>query len=300
MIDLHSHTNQSDGSFSAPELVGAAVQAGLEALAITDHDTFAGYDLAVPHAAEAGLDLVCGIELSTKYHGQSVHLLGYFLHGGPPPEFRAWITALQTGRHLRNRQLVDLLRSKGFEITLEEVYRRGGNLPGRPHFAALLVEKGYVPTLQKAFDDYLDASASCYVQRDEPAFAEGVTRIAAAAGLPSLPHPGRVSKEPRQLEEIVLDMRNLGLQGIEAYHSDHTDQDIECYLALAQRLSLAVSGGSDFHGSTKPGVSLGTGIQGKLNVPREVLLRLRELSKNGTLGTRREPVAAGPPPVSSD
>jgi predicted metal-dependent phosphoesterase TrpH len=279
MIDLHSHTDQSDGSFSARELVAAAAHAGLEALAITDHDTFAGYDLAVPYALEAGLELVCGIELSTKYRRQSVHLLGYFLHDGPTEEFRAWITGLQRGRHLRNRQLVDALRSKGFEITLEEVYRRGGNLPGRPHFAALLVEKGYVPTVQRAFDDYLDASASCYVQRDEPAFAEGVERIAAAGGLPSLAHPGRVSRDPVILEEFVRDMQTLGLRAIEVYHSDHTEQDVECYRSLAQRLSLAVTGGSDFHGTTKPGVALGTGIHGKLNVPQEVLLLLRRLSR---------------------
>ncbi len=277
MIDLHSHTDQSDGSLSARELVAAAAEAKLEALAITDHDTFAGYDLAVPYAAEAGLDLVCGIELSTKYGRQSVHLLGYFLNQGPSQEFRAWITALQRSRHLRNQQLVDLLRSKGFEITLEEVYRRGGNLPGRPHFAGILVEKGYVPTLQKAFDDYLDASASCYVQREEPAFAEGVQRIAAAGGLPSLAHPGRVSREPI-LKEIVRDMRAMGLQGIEVYHSDHTSQDVECYQSLAQQFSLAVTGGSDFHGSTKPGVALGTGIHGTLHIPREVLLLLRRFS----------------------
>jgi len=278
MIDLHSHTDQSDGSFTPRELVEAAAQAQLEALAITDHDTFAGYDAAVPYAAETGLDLVCGIELSTKYGRQSVHLLGYFLHDGPTPDFRAWITGLQTGRHLRNQQLVDLLRSKGFDITLDEVYRRGGNLPGRPHFAAILVDKGYVPTVQKAFDDYLDASASCYVQRDEPAFAEGVKRIAAAGGLPSLAHPGRVSKEFPVLEGIVRDMRGLGLQGIEVYHSDHTAQDVAGYAALAQGLSLAVTGGSDFHGATKPGVALGTGIHGSLHVPREVLLRLRHFS----------------------
>jgi predicted metal-dependent phosphoesterase TrpH len=278
MIDLHSHTDQSDGSLSARELVAAAAEAKLEALAITDHDTFAGYDLAVPYAAEAGLDLVCGIELSTKYGRQSVHLLGYFLNQGPSEEFRAWITALQRSRHSRNQQLVDLLRSKGFEITLEEVYRRGGNLPGRPHFAAILVEKGYVPTLQRAFDDYLDASASCYVQREEPAFAEGVHRIASAGGLPSLAHPGRVSRELPILKEIVRDMQTMGLQGIEVFHSDHTIQDVESYRSFAQQFSLAVTGGSDFHGSTKPGVALGTGIHGTLNVPREVLLLLRRFS----------------------
>ena len=267
MIDLHSHTDQSDGTLSAPQLIAHAVHIGLEALAITDHDTFAGYALAVPHAAEAGLDLVCGIELSTKYRGKSVHLLGYFIRQGPAQEFHEWVTGLQYGRHARNGQLVDLLRSKGVEITLEEVYRRGGNLPGRPHFAALLVEKGYVPTLQEAFDVYLDASASCYVQRDEPSFAESVARIAGAGGLSSLAHPGRVSRQLPVLEEIVRDMQTLGLQGIEVYHSDHTAQDVECYGSLARQQALAVTGGSDFHGNTKPSVALGTGINGNLNVP---------------------------------
>lgn len=281
MIDLHSHTNQSDGTLSAAELVSAAVDAKLEALAITDHDTFAGYDLAGPYAAESGLDLVCGIELSTKYGRQSVHLLGYFLNGGPADEFRGWITGLQSSRHLRNKELVDKLRSKGFDITVEEVYRRGGNLPGRPHFAALLLEKGYVSSLQQAFDDYLDASASCYVPRDEPSFAEGAERIVAGGGLPSLPHPGRVSKQPPVLEEIVQDMRKLGLRCIEAYHSDHSAQDFQFYQSLAQRYSLGVTGGSDFHGSTKPGVALGTGIGGRLSVPREVLQNLRELALIG-------------------
>jgi predicted metal-dependent phosphoesterase TrpH len=279
MIDLHSHTNQSDGSFSAEELVAAAVGLHLEALAITDHDTFAGYDLAVPHAAEAGLELVCGIELSTKYGRQSVHLLGYFLHDGPTREFREWIVALQRGRHERNKELVAALQAKGFEITLEEVYRRGGNLPGRPHFAALMVEKGYVPTVQKAFDNYLDASACCYVPRDEPAFAESVDRILAGRGFPSLAHPGRVSKQPEILKDVVRDMKALGLKGLEAYHSDHTSEDVKFYKSMAERLSLAITGGSDFHGTTKPGVALGTGCGGKLNVPREVLIELRSVSR---------------------
>ena len=125
---------------------------GLEALAITDHDTFSGYEEAVPHAAEVSLDLVCGIELSTKHRGRSVHLLGYFLNQEPSEEFRTWIAELQAWRHLRNQQLGEKLQSKGCRITLEEVYQRGGTLPGRPHLADILLEKRQVVWIQQAFD----------------------------------------------------------------------------------------------------------------------------------------------------
>ena len=280
MIDLHTHTDASDGTLSARELIQSAARLGLEALAITDHDTFDGYDRAVPCAAELGLDLVCGVELSTKYGGRTVHLLGYFLEGEPGAEFRKWIEDLQQGRRMRNRKLADLLQSNGFDITLEEVQRRGGNLPGRPHFAALLVEKGYAASMQQAFDRFLDESAPCYVPREEPDFGESAGRILAAGGLPSLAHPGRVSKSMPILEEYVDGMRTLGLRALEVFHSDHSNEDTCFYESLASRLSLAVTGGSDFHGEMKPRVALGTGIDGKLNVPRRVLDDLRSASRS--------------------
>ena len=288
MIDLHTHTDESDGSLSPAQLVQAAVEAGLEALGITDHDTFAGYDRALQFARDAGLDLVCGIELSTKYRGRSVHLLGYFPGPGPSDEFRRWIGVLQSSRHRRNQELVDKLRSHGFQITLEEVRRRGRGLPGRPHFAAILVEKGYVSSMQQAFDEYLDESGACYVSRDEPAFEDAAGRIVEGGGLPSLPHPIRVSRDFAVLEGWVRDMRGLGLRGIEVYHSDHAPAEVDFYTSLASRLSLAISGGSDFHGTVKPRVKLGTGIDGNLNIPRAVLDDLRRLG-NLRAGPRGHP-----------
>jgi predicted metal-dependent phosphoesterase TrpH len=275
MIDLHTHTDASDGSFSAERLVGAASQVRLEALGITDHDTFAGYERAIPFAAECGLDLVCGIELSTKYRGRSVHLLGYFLNSQPSEEFLAWIAGLQASRHFRNRQLVEKLQAKGCSITLEEVRQKGGSLPGRPHFAALLVEKGVVTSIQQAFDDYLDESAMCYAPREEPTFQEGTERIAAGGGVPCLPHPCRVSRDHRVLEQSVREMRGMGLKGIEAYHSEHSEADCGYYESLARSLDLVVTGGSDFHGEVKPNVALGTGRNGNVRVPRSVLENLR-------------------------
>src|SRR6185295_11305760 len=131
-------------------------------LGITDHDTFSGFDHALPLARKAGLELVCGIELSTKLHGHSVHLLGYFLKPGGLDVFRGWILELQASRRDRNVRLVARLRELGLDITMEEAQARGGGMTGRPHFAQLLLEKGYVSNMQQAFDDYLDESAKGY------------------------------------------------------------------------------------------------------------------------------------------
>src|SRR5689334_6118288 len=176
MIDLHSHTTASDGTFSPAQLVEEAGRRGVSTLGITDHDTFSGYDRAVPLARQAGLELVCGIELSTKLHGHSVHLLGYFLKD-PAPAFRTWIGELQASRRERNQRLIARLRELGLELTLAEVEARGGEMTGRPHFARVLIEKGYVKNMQEAFDKYLDESAPGYVDRREPAFAEAAKNI---------------------------------------------------------------------------------------------------------------------------
>jgi predicted metal-dependent phosphoesterase TrpH len=277
MIDLHTHTDQSDGTLSPRELVEEAARVGLQALAITDHDTFAGYDQAVELAARASIDLICGVELSTKYRGRSVHLLAYFLKQAPTREFRNWVATLEDSRHQRNRELAGKLRERGVDITLEEVSRRAGKIVGRPHFAAAIVEKGYVSSVQEAFDEYLDESAACFVARDEPGFEVATAQILASGGLPVLPHPGRVTAIYNVLEEEVTQMRNAGLRGVEVYHSDHSPSDCAFYAELAGRLGLAATGGSDFHGAAKPRIALGTGIEGNLHVPGSVLAELRRL-----------------------
>jgi predicted metal-dependent phosphoesterase TrpH len=277
LIDLHTHTNESDGSYSPFELIDAAVALGLEALAISDHDTLAGYDCALPRAREKGLDLVCGVELSTKLNGRTVHLLGYFLNGPPANGFRDWLGQMQATRRDRNVRMAERLRSLGVEVSIEEVERRGRSLAGRPHFARLMVEKGYVSNIQQAFDDYLDESAKGYVDREEPQLTFGIEQIRAAGGISSIAHPVRMGyRDPAQLRALVAEMRDAGLSAIEVYHSDHRPADTARYLEWTRELSLGVSGGSDFHGDVKPGVRLGTG-PGALNIPLSVLERLREI-----------------------
>ena len=277
MIDLHSHTTASDGTFSPAQLVDEAGRAGVRLLGITDHDTFSGYDQAVPLARAGGLELVCGIELSTKLHGHSVHLLGYFLNPDGNPDglvaFRNWIGDLQASRRDRNVRLIARLQELGLDITLEEVQARGGEMTGRPHFARLLIEKGYVKDIQQAFDEYLDESARGYVDRYEPEFGEAVGHIRKAGGIASLAHPVRLRED---VAGVLPSLSSAGLNAIEAYHSDHSPAQTELYLRLADQLGLLVTGGSDFHGAVKPEIHLGTGRGGNLKVPEDLVDRLRK------------------------
>ena len=274
MIDLHSHTNESDGTYSPAELVSAASALGLDALAITDHDTLAGFDLARPLADDAGLRLICGIELSTKVLQpvrKTVHLLGYFPSSYPSQEFVHWLGAMQSARRDRNRRLAAKLQTMGVDITIEEVEQAGKSMAGRPHFARLMVQKGYVPNTTEAFRRYLDESAPGYVDREEPTLAEAIQRIKAAGGVTSLAHPVRLGKRDRaEEEELIASFVALGLDCIEAYHSDHERGDVQRYLGHAEKYGLRVTGGSDFHGDNKPNVKLG-----QANVPSELLMALQ-------------------------
>jgi predicted metal-dependent phosphoesterase TrpH len=278
MIDLHSHTTESDGTLSPEELVKAGKEAGLEALAVTDHDTFAGYEAALPYAVAADLRLICGIELSTKVPNgprAAVHLLGYFLEGEPSSAFLAWLQQMQESRRDRNRRLSLRLQSMGMDIRLDEVEALGRTMTGRPHFARLMVEKGYVPHYRAAFDLYLDESAPGYVDRDEPGLEEAIRRIADAGGVSSIAHPVRLGfDDPDREEALLARMADRGLTAIEAFHSDHDQPTTDRYLRIAEKYGLKITGGSDFHGDNKPDVQLGIG-PGFLNVPAAILDDLR-------------------------
>jgi predicted metal-dependent phosphoesterase TrpH len=279
MIDLHSHTTESDGTYSPEELVNAAQQAGLEALAITDHDTFAGYEHAKPIADALGLNLLCGIEISTALGNpktKTVHLLGYFLNGGPSEEFRQWILKMQAARRDRNERLAVRLRSLGVDIHIEEVNAIGRSMAGRPHFARLLVAKGYCTSIQDAFLKYLDESAPGYVDREEPSLEDAIRRVGEGRGISSLAHPIRLGKRNhREEESLIGEMAGYGLRAIEVYHSDQTAADSARYLDVARKYGLLVTGGSDFHGENKPSIQLGTGYRGNLNISKQVLDALR-------------------------
>ena len=278
MIDLHTHTEQSDGTMPATALVSLASELGLEALAITDHDTFAGYDIGITVADDFKIELLCGIEISARYNGRSVHLLAYFPNGEPGDEFRKWVLNLQHTRRLRNQELIENLRSKGVDITLGDITQRRNSLPGRPQFAALMVEKGYATSTIQAFQEYLGESGCCYTPRSEPSFYETAEQILTAGGIPVLAHPNRITRDSTLLEQYVCDMKEMGLCGIEACHSEHCRSEVALYKSLAERFSLAITGGSDFHGGTKPHIALGSGLNQNICIAKSVLTDLQRFA----------------------
>lgn len=280
MIDLHSHTDHSDGTFTPAELLAEADRIKLTALGITDHDTLGGYDAAVALGAPAGLTLLCGVELSTKFHGASLHLLGYFPNSAPAADFRNWLLELIETRRDRNRRLIDRLQSLGVDITLAEAEARGRSLTGRPHIARILVEKGYAKSIQGAFDEYLDESAKAYVYRDEVPTEQAIAKVVSAGGVACMAHPIRVAKNNWDtLNTWVGELAAHGMKAIEVYHSDHSPENVAYYKQLAARYGLVMSGGSDFHGGNKPNIQLGTGLHGNLHIGDKILENLRTAAR---------------------
>ena len=271
LVDLHTHTTESDGTSSPLELISEAAAAGVGTLAITDHDTFAAHAVAGPAAAAAGIDLICGIELTCKHEGRNVHLLGYFRNGGPQGSFNDWLNGLLSARRDRNRRLAKRLQDLGLDVTVEDAERYGRTLTGRPHFARALIEKGYVTSIREAFDRYLGESGRAYVEREAPPVAVAVDQIRDAGGLASLAHPIRLIADAGE-ESVIAEFAAAGLEAIEAYHTDHTAADVARYLALADKLGLRLTGGSDYHGTNKPGARLGYCMNGSQPIPASAVV----------------------------
>ncbi|MGC4054961.1 MAG: PHP domain-containing protein [Paludibaculum sp.] len=285
MIDLHTHTDRSDGSTAPEDLVRQAVTEGLRALGIADHDTLAGYEAAQPIASACGLELICAVELSTRPNAfrepgkreRSVHVLGYWLQEPPTTEFRCWLQTQQDSRRRRNADLMAKLQQLGVCIRIEEAEVYGRNQVGRPHIARVLCDKGYVSTIQQAFDVYLADDAQAAVERDEPTLEEGIRLIQESGGMSSLAHPVRLPQRGSELVRLVERLADAGLQGIEVYHSEHSPAECAEYAEIARSFDLIPTGGSDYHGENKPGIRLGRGMNGNTCLPYGFLEQMREL-----------------------
>lgn len=272
MIDLHCHTNFSDGSLDPGALLDRALKAGVRVLAITDHDTIQAYHVICGDARSRGIQLLCGVELSTHLPGceRSVHLLGYF-PSEPGPGFCAWLGLLQESRAKRNAELLGRLQHLGLDVQWNEVTALAQRQVGRPHFAQVLLRKGYVKTLKEAFDRYLGESGLAWVDRDEPSLGEAIEHVLRAGGMTSLAHPVRISRDRKHLERIISEHARLGLDAVECFHSEHSEEDARELSSIAQRYGLGMTGGSDFHGDNKPDIELATGRAGNLHVPAWVV-----------------------------
>lgn len=296
MIDLHTHSTVSDGGDSPEELVTKAKAAGLQAIALTDHDNDAGCTLAVEAGRAVGLEVVRGVEISCDvedfaeldFHPTArptMHLLGYFIPDGDNP-LSAALADLQYHRANRNRIIVERLNELGVPATFEEVEAEAGgpgSQIGRPHFAAVLVRHGAVPDYQTAFDEYLAKGAKAYVGRKLYKPAEAVELMVSAGVVPVLAHPFTLNLPIDELERFVRELVFAGLRGIEGYHGDLPEVEQEPYRALGHELELIVSGGSDYHGDMRPDRGLPGGKHGVV-VPEQVLEELRSASQSLVAG----------------
>lgn len=270
MIDLHTHSTESDGTLTPQELMQLASDIGLSAIALTDHDTVGGLSKAKPVAESLGIELVPGIELSTDYNGTEVHMLGFYIDDTNP----AFLKKLQEfidSRNLRNEKMAFLLQKEGFSITLENLYREyPDSVITRAHFARYLVEHGYVKDRDTVFRKYLGDNCRCYVPREKITPFEAIDLIHLGGGLAFFAHPVLCHMNHDRLRFFVRDLKEAGLTGMEAVYSMNSPGDERNMKKLAQEFDLLISGGSDFHGENKPYIHLGTG-KGNLRIPDSIL-----------------------------
>lgn len=267
---MHTHTTHSDGSASPEELIGLASAKRARAVAITDHDTVSAIVGARAVADRFGIEFVAGIEISAEYSPGTMHILGYCIDD-ESTALAVKLDELQKARERRNPQIASRLRSLGFDISYDEVVEVAGNqVVGRPHFARLMIEKGYVASIQEAFDRFLKKDAEAYVEKARLSPGESIALIHEAGGVAVLAHPYQLKLSPHEVDQLVGELAGLGLDGIEAVYSRHSAAERASYSEVATRHGLLVTGGSDYHGSYKPDISIVTGL-GDLEVPYELL-----------------------------
>ena len=276
-IDLHIHSTTSDGTMNPSELVLYAHKKGLKAIAITDHDTIEGIEQALAAGGRVGMEVIPGIELSVKYGIHNVHLLGY-LFDYRHKELHVALEQLQAGRMERNKKILAKLGRLGCPLHLHELEESAGSgQTGRPHIARLMVEKGYVQSMDEAFVKYLGQEGLAYTSRFIYQVEEAIDLIQQAGGIAVLAHPLQLDKSVDDLDHAVRQLCTMGLDGIEVYYPSHSRSFRKRLIALAEKYGLLMTGGSDYHGSIRPGTSLAGGKN--VSVPAKLLVDMKQRVK---------------------
>ncbi len=274
-VDLHVHTTASDGTMSPAEVVRYAKEKGLKAIAITDHDTVEGVEEGVQEGELVTLEVIPGVEVSVDFPRGTMHLLGYFIDHRCPALLEQ-LKHLQRYRAERNNKIITKLKALGIDIDLSEVAQiaEDGQI-GRPHFARILVQKGYAKRIQEAFDRFLYKGGPAYVEKFKLSPEEALRFITKAGGVASLAHPFTLNQiQGKKLEDLIAKLHGHGLEGIEVYYPEHTEGQRRFYRYLAQRYGLLITGGSDFHGLNKEGADLGEG-HGDMELPYSLVEGLK-------------------------
>ncbi|SFP91961.1 hypothetical protein SAMN02910358_00082 [Lachnospiraceae bacterium XBB1006] len=278
-IDLHVHSTFSDGTLSVKELVEYAQKIQLRAIALTDHDCIDGNETMRTLCQTANINFVPGVELSTEYISndhhivKEIHLLGYYVNE-KDEEFRHYLSEYLHSRRHRNEQMVEKLQAHGISITLEALATQyPDSVITRAHMARYLLDTGQVKTMNAAFKKYLGDDAPCFVSRNKVSTQDAIALIHKAGGLAVLAHPPLYNLSNTALNSMIHSLKDAGLDGIEAIYSTYHNNEEQSMKAFARKYDLLITGGSDFHGSNKSYIHLGTG-RGNLYVPYELFLHL--------------------------
>lgn len=273
-IDLHTHSTYSDGLISPTGLIYLAHKSGLDAIALTDHDTTAGIDEAMSYGQTMGVEVISGVEVSADHHGHPLHILGYlFRHEDPLLQQR--LRVLQDARHQRNLKIFAKLNALGINLDIKEIPATPGQV-GRPHIARLLMSNKIVKNMDQAFSKYLRRGAAAYEQCYRMDAPEVITMIREAGGLPFLAHPAANDRQMKNTPQILADLKEMGLAGLELHYPTHTPKIFKTLQRLGEKLGLLFSGGSDFHGDNKPHNQLGCGRPPQQAVPYALLAAIKE------------------------
>jgi predicted metal-dependent phosphoesterase TrpH len=271
-IDLHIHSTASDGSLTPSEILRQAQKLRLAAIAITDHDSLEGSKAARRTGIPSSLKFLTGVEISAAYPpffpgSGSFHILGYRIRLDDTILNQS-LGRLRQARKNRNPQILERLDKLGFPLSIEEVQQAAGQGQiGRPHIAQAMMNKGFVQSIDEAFDNYLGNNKPAYVDKYRIACAEAIRIILGADGIPVLAHPGLLnSKNKSDLEALIVNLKTIGIKGIEAYYPKHTRQKMKDYIEIADRHNLLVTGGTDFHGDIMPKIKIGS-ADGTLHIP---------------------------------
>lgn len=274
MIDLHVHSSCSDGTLPPAQVTLKALACGLTAYALTDHDTVKGVDEAKKAAAGTNLEVISGTELSCVFEGVEIHLLGLYVDEHAPTLIEA-LTNMALNRKKRNEEMLSHFRRDGFSLSFEDLNR---GIPDavitRAHFAGALLKKGYVSSMEQAFKRYLDQGRAYWLPKENFDPEEAIRLIRQAGGFAALAHPLQYRLGWEKTGRLISRLKAAGLGGVEVYYSSHHLDQVQKLRELCRAHHLLPTGGSDFHGSNKPDIRIGTG-RGRLNIPDLLLEDIR-------------------------
>ena len=278
-VDLHTHSDKSDGSLTPTQLVDHAAELGISAIALTDHDTTEGVDEAISRGFKKGVMVVPGVELSSEYQGQDVHIVGLCIDHHDY-DFSKNLNEFVDSRDNRNRKMCTKLTEAGMPVDYDELRATyTDSVITRAHYARFMCDKGYVKSPKEAFERYIGDHCPYFIPREKVTPMDAIKLILSADGIPVLAHPLLYGFGKDRLDALVSELKDSGLVALEAQYSTYSDADERDMRMLANKYKLLISGGSDFHGAAKPGLELGTGY-GHLCVQESVLNTLLRYKRN--------------------